>query len=54
MHWLTHEFALPALKKGRKWYVLASTDGILEAPESVENQKCIEVKARTIVVLAGR
>ena len=25
MHWLEHEFALPALKKGRKWYRAAST-----------------------------
>mgnify|MGYP002232976475 CR=1 FL=1 len=31
MHWLEHEFALPALKKGRKWYRAASTkEGIFK------------------------
>ena len=54
MHWLTHTFALPALPKERKWHILAATDGIPESAEPVKNQKCIEVKARTIVVLAGR
>lgn len=54
MHWLTHGFALPALKKGKKWHILASTDGVLDIPAPLEGQKCIEVGARTIVVLVGR
>lgn len=54
MHWLTHGFALPALKKGKKWHILASTDGVLDTPAPLEEQKCIEVGARTIVVLVGR
>lgn len=54
MHWLTHEFALPALPKGKKWYILAATDGIAKEPEPVKNQKSIEAEARTIIVLAGR
>lgn len=54
MHWLSHTFALPALSKGKKWYILAGTDGIAENEEPVKNQKRIEVKARTIMILAGR
>ena len=53
MHWLEHEFALPALKKGRKWYRIASTeDGILKKPILLENQRKIELGEREIVVLA--
>ena len=54
MHWLSHTFALPALSKGKKWYILAGTDGIAANEEPVKNQKRIEVKARTIMILAGR
>lgn len=54
MHWLSHTFALPALPKEKKWYILATTDGIAEGREPVKSQKRIEVKARTIVILAGR
>lgn len=54
MHWLKHEFALPALKKGRKWYCIASTEeGILKKPIVLENQRKIELEEREIVVLAG-
>ncbi len=54
MHWLSHMFALPALPKEKKWSILATTDGIVESREPVKNQKRIEVKARTIVILEGR
>lgn len=55
MHWLSHTFALPALSKGKSWYMLASTDdGILENPVCMEDKKALEVAPRTVVVLAGR
>lgn len=54
MHWLGHTFALPALPKEKEWRILATTDGLEESEEPVKNQKRIEVKARTIVILAGR
>lgn len=55
MHWLEHTFALPALPKGKKWYLTASTDeAVLEEPLLLDNQRSIELKARTIMVIAGR
>lgn len=54
MHWMKHEFALPALPKGRKWTVTATTeDGVLKETRQLENQKKIEVKERTVVLLHG-
>ena len=54
MHWLEHEFALPALKKGRKWYRAASTkEGILKDLVVLENQRNIELDEREIVVLVS-
>ena len=54
MHWLEHEFALPALKKGRKWYRAASTkEGILKELVVLENQRNIELDEREIVVLVS-
>lgn len=54
MHWVTHTFALPALKKGKKWYqVLETGHGICEAVV-VKNQKEVEVDARTIMMFTGR
>lgn len=52
MHWLEHDFALPALPKGKKWHLLLSTDG--EEDKVLEDQKVLEVQARTILVLTGR
>ena len=53
MHWLEHEFALPVLKKGKKWYRIASTkEGVLKNPILLENQREIELCEREIVVLA--
>ena len=55
MHWLEHKFALPALPKGKAWHVIASTDeGVLETPRQLKQQRQIEVKARTILILAGK
>lgn len=55
MHWLEHTFALPALSKGKKWHVVASTDaGVLEEPKLLENQRQIELEPRTILVLAAQ
>ena len=54
MHWEEHDFALPALPKGEKWYVIAGTEEILEYPEELESFKKVRVKARHIVVLEAR
>lgn len=55
MHWLEHTFALPSLSKNKKWHLIASTgEGIIKEPLVLENQRKIELEARTIVVLAGR
>lgn len=55
MHWQEHPFALPALSSGKKWYKIASTsEGVLEEPELLDNQRLIEVAERTIVLVIGR
>lgn len=55
MHWLEHTFALPSLSKNKKWHLIASTgEGIVKVPLALENQRKIELEARTVVVLAGR
>ena len=54
MHWESHEFALPALKKGKKWYQIADTESILEEAGCLQDQKKIEVKPRTIILLKSR
>ncbi len=54
MHWIPHSFALPAIGKGKKWYKIASTEeGILDTPRLLENQRMVELKERTIMVIAG-
>ena len=54
MHWLSHSFALPALSKDYGWYRVASTqEGVLEQGEYLKNQRSVEVKERTIIVIAG-
>ena len=51
MHWVSHLFALPALPKGKHWYLAASTDdGVLKEPVLIEEAKCVEVEERTIKV----
>lgn len=53
MHWLKHSFALPALPKNLKWYrVIETENGAEEGQE--EDQKRIELQARSVVVLVGR
>ena len=54
MHWEAHEFALPALKKEMKWYQVAGTEEVPDEAECLKEQKMIEVKARTIILLQGR
>ncbi len=55
MHWLPHIYALPSPEKGKKWHLAADTArGILENPEPLEEQKTIEVKERSIVLLVSR
>lgn len=55
MHWVEHLFALPALSKKKKWYKIASTEeGILAEAELLENQRLVELKARSIMVIVGR
>lgn len=56
MHWVPHEFALPALPKGKKWYrILSTADCTTEMKEVLEeNQKETVVDERTIVMFLGR
>lgn len=55
MHWLEHTFALPALPRGKKWYLIASTqEGVLDKAEPLDDQKFAEVKERTIMIFSGR
>ena len=61
MHWEPHEFALPNLPKGMKWYVAFNTDDesangmYLPGSEPLlENQKSMMIMARSIVVFIGR
>ena len=54
MHWLQHTFALPALPKGYGWYVKATTEtGFLKCPELLENQRKVELKERSVMVLTA-
>ena len=45
---------MPALKKGKKWYQIADTESILEEAGCLQDQKKIEVKPRTIILLKSR
>lgn len=55
MHWIPHTFALPALPKNKKWHLLASTTkGICKETCCLEQQKSMEVRERTIVVLVAK
>lgn len=55
MHWLKHSFALPALRKGRKWYRAVSTEeGVLKEMEELDNQREVTVAERTIVIFVGK
>lgn len=61
MHWEPHEFSLPNLPRGKKWYVAINTDeggrnGIYEEGRelALEKQKQFMVPSRTIVVFVGK
>ena len=55
MHWLSHSFALPALTKGKKWYLAVSTkEGVLEEEQLLENQKEVMIDERTICIFVGK
>ncbi len=55
MHWLGHEFALPALPGKKKWYLLASTqEGILDTGRLLADQRRVVLEPRTVMFLAGR
>lgn len=55
MHWTKHSYALPTLSKKKVWYqVFATNEGIQTEERAVENQKQIELEARSIVFLIGR
>ena len=55
MHWLAHSFALPAMKKKKKWYLAVSTQkGVLKEEVLLENQKEVIVDERTICIFIGK
>lgn len=55
MHWVEHSFALPALGKGKKWYLTAdSKTGVLEDPEVLKNQREAVLEERTIALFIGK
>lgn len=55
MHWLSHSFALPALSKGKKWYMAVSTrEGVLEEEMLLKNQKEVILDERTICIFIGK
>jgi len=54
MHWLNHSFALPTLPQKRRWHLAAETaQGCLEQRQLLENQKVLELPARSIAILIG-
>ena len=55
MHWLSHSFALPALAKGKQWYIAVSTgEGVLKEERSLKNQREVIVDERTICIFIGK
>ena len=55
MHWNDHTYALPTLPKKKIWYrVLWDGQGLQEDERRVEDQKKIEVEARSVVFLIGK
>lgn len=54
MHWLPHTYALPSPGKGKHWCLAADTrQGFLDQPAALDNQKSIELKERSIVLLVS-
>lgn len=55
MHWLSHSFALPALAKGKQWYIAVSTgEGVLKEERLLKNQREVIVDERTICIFIGK
>lgn len=55
MHWISHVFAIPTLKKKQKWYQVTETaNGVPKCYKLLENQKSIELKPRSTALLIGR
>ena len=55
MHWLEHDFALPALSGKRRWFLAASTqEGVLREETLLEDQRKITALPRTILLIVGR
>lgn len=55
MHWLEHTFAVPALRKTKKWYRVLDTSGETEPGDTLEeNQKTMILQERSIVFLVGK
>lgn len=59
MHWLEHQFALPALPKKKKWYLVLDTATLCDPrgkaqEESGAVQKSITLSERSIAVLIGK
>ena len=55
MHWVEHHFALPALKKERKWYqVMSSEEGVYTTAELLKDQKTVELPERSTAIFIGR
>ena len=52
MHWIPHTYALPSPGKGKCWHLALDTDrGVLSKSIMLEDQKCIEIRERSIAVL---
>ena len=55
MHWLEHDFALPALSKHKKWYLAVSTEeGVLDKEKLLDDQRKVSLEERTIAIFIGR
>ncbi len=59
-HWEPHDFALPKLPEGKKWCRVLDSGGklgegfFLKDGRKLENQKMVEVKARSIEIYIGQ
>lgn len=53
MHWCPHEFVLPALPKGMRWYMELDTNQIGFSRNELKNQRKLISKERSIYILVG-
>lgn len=55
MHWISHEYALPTLPKGKMWHLVYNTGTDMQTEEILmEDQRKIRLEARSIAFLVGR